>query len=106
MANPTDLRAADQREAARKKRLRWEAETEDKDFVWLMQEPRGRCFVWRLLRDSGFGADPFSANTSVMSNQVGKQSVGRKLFAMASRLCPDLWLKMTEENVEMTDDSK
>lgn len=84
-------RAADE---ARKVQLR---KQEAADFVWLMNDPRGRRIVWRALAAAGVFQSSFDPNAMTMAFAEGRRSEGLRTLARVHELCPDLYPIMMKE---------
>lgn len=95
--DPTDLEAAQaQREESEKERTK-QREVEVADFKWLMSEPRGRRFVWRLMREGGVFHSTFSGNALEMARNEGRREQGLALVNEVLAVCPEQWLNMIKD---------
>lgn len=95
--NPTDLEAA---QAARDLSERAEQaarEVEISDFKWLMQDERGRRFVWRLMREGKFLVSPFNSDALEMARSAGRREQAIALMNELLTLCPEKWLEMIND---------
>lgn len=99
--DPTDINAAERREADQQSAQRVRKEQEASDFEWLMQDPRGRRLVRGLLAESQVDKDCFTGNSSTFYNE-GKRSVGLHLEGKLKQYTLDhycLMLKEQQDNV-------
>lgn len=100
MTNASDERALQRQERADKLAQRQEVD----DFLWLMNEPQGRRFVWRLMaRANVFGA-VFNTHGGVMNFNEGRRDSGLFLLGEIDRLCPELFAVMAAENARQRDE--
>lgn len=94
--DPTDIRAQRARTEAQSADAQRRALLEKNDLLWLMGEPRGRRFVWRLLERSGVFRSSFTGNSQTFFNE-GARSVGLWAQAICLEFCPEDYLKMLLE---------
>lgn len=99
--DPLDLTAIDARKEEKAKREKFEAESEKADFVWLMQNKRGRRFVWRLLDQSGTFRISFSTQAMQMAFNEGNRNMGNRLLALIHTYCPELYPVLVKENTNV-----
>jgi hypothetical protein len=95
--DPFDLEEQAQREELVSSTARSAAELEAKDFVWLMEGPRGRRIVYRLLSRCGVFRTSFSPNAMEMARQEGLKQLGYWILSEIERLCPAFYTTMLEE---------
>jgi len=67
------------------------------DLSWVMGDPRGRRFVWRLIGFCGIHQDSFSTNALTMANAEGRRKVGLFLEVEILTACPGSFLAMQAE---------
>ena len=67
------------------------------DLRWLMGQPMGRRFMWRLLDKSGMYRTSFTGNSSTFFNE-GMRNIGLWALADVMEACPDQFSTMTQEN--------
>jgi hypothetical protein len=71
------------------------------ELLWLMSDPRGRHFVWRLLQ--GFGVYQLSFVTGIPDSDrltafnEGRRNEGLKLMTQIMRHCPARFTEMQKE---------
>lgn len=95
--DPQDLieqREAEQRSVELRKQLR---EIEKSDFLWLMQDKRGRRFVWRLLDKAGVFRITFRPNSDEGVFLEGMRNMGLVLMADINEVCPEKYQVMVNE---------
>ena len=93
-SDPTEVGRAKARE---KRQLERQAE----DLKSLLELPAFRRFMWRLIGERcGILASPGSNNGSIQSWNVGRQDVGRELWAEIESVDPLLIPKMMLEHHE------
>ncbi|WP_223513960.1 hypothetical protein [Pseudomonas sp. GL-R-26] len=95
MADLEDLDALREEEekdkdAARKKEIA--------DFRWLMSDPRGRRFMWRLMGHCKVFQPSFNPHGGVMNFNEGQRNVGLFLLGETNDLCPAMFPVMAAEN--------
>lgn len=92
----------DQDEIEAKRRL--EDRRRDDDFLWLMNDLRGRRFIWGILCESCMFHTTFDTHGGRMSLNEGRRQQGLKITAEIHRLCPDLYAVMIRENTEQPEE--
>ena len=80
----------------RQKRRRLQSQREDDDLLWLMNQPEGRRFLWRLLQACHLSDSSFTG-TSATFFREGERNVGLQVLADITRLCPELYARMAGE---------
>ena len=80
----------------RQKRRRLQSQREDDDLLWLMNQPEGRRFLWRLLQSCHLYESSFTG-TSATFFREGERNVGLQVLADITRLCPELYARMAGE---------
>lgn len=73
------------------------------DFLAIMGSESGRRFVWQLMGDCSLFLPIYSPDHSEMSYKEGRRQIGLKLLADCNELCPELYLKMMNENTQPTE---
>lgn len=95
--DPQDLikqREVEQRSVEWRKQLR---EIEKSDFLWLMQDKRGRRFVWRLLDKAGVFRITYRPNSDEGVFLEGMRNIGLLLVADINEVCPEKYQVMINE---------
>jgi hypothetical protein len=70
----------------------------DDDFLWLMNDKRGRRIIWsQLVRAKVFNST-FDTHGGRMNLNEGMRQHGLYLLGEINRLCPDLYAKVVAEN--------
>lgn len=67
------------------------------DLRWLMGQPQGRRFMWRVLERAGVYKTSFTGNSATFFNE-GKRDMGLWALATVMEACPEQFLSMTQEN--------
>lgn len=67
------------------------------DLKHVMGSEPGRRFIWAHLSAAQVFHDPFTMNHSVTCHNLGKKTIGLKLFNNVT-LFPELYMKMMKEN--------
>ena len=94
MANAASRKQVDQ--AARREKGARHGELADLRSV--MEQPRGRSLIYRLLAETGAeGVLAFSPNAMTLARDVGVQSIGHWLLSEVREACPELELTMRRE---------
>lgn len=79
-------------------------ETYERDFKWLMGDPRGRRLMLRLLSDAGVFRTTYDPGIKDAATEMifreGQKNLGYKIIAEMTRLCPDKYLEMLKEGVD------
>ncbi|HAR04271.1 MAG TPA: hypothetical protein DCR72_01625 [Pseudomonas sp.] len=102
MTNASDERAL--KDAAREERLA--RETTAADFKWLMDDPRGRRFVWRLMGRCKVFEPVFNTHGGVMNFNEGRRDTGLFLLGEIDRLCPAQFAVMAAENARKPEETE
>lgn len=71
-------------------------ETEKEDFKWLMEDPRGRRFIWRILSMAGVFQNSFTGDNETFFRE-GKRVIGTTMIAEIHTLCPEKYFEMVKE---------
>lgn len=67
------------------------------DLAWVMSDPRGRRFIWRLLGFCGIHQDSFHTNALTMANNEGRRKVGLFLEVETLTACAGSFQTMQAE---------
>lgn len=67
------------------------------DFLWLMDHPQGRRFMWALLGECNVFATSFNTHGGLMQLAEGKKQIGYQYLNQINQLCPDLYVTMMQE---------
>lgn len=96
--DPTDLGAAQEREAAHKASAEQQLRFEVNDLQWLMSNKRGRRVMWRLLEQSGVYRLSFDPNSaSVTAFNEGQRNYGLRHLALLLEHCGADYAAMLQE---------
>lgn len=68
------------------------------DFRWLMNDERGRRFMWRLMGHCKVFEPSFNPHGGVMNFNEGQRNVGLFLLGQVNQLCPSMFPVMAAEN--------
>ena len=68
------------------------------DFRWIMNDPRGRRFMWRLMGHCKVFEPSFNPHGGVMNFNEGQRNVGLFLLGETNDLCPAMFPVMAAEN--------
>jgi hypothetical protein len=96
--DPLDIKSNQRKKAYDEAREKFERESEEADFKWLMGSKRGRRIVWRLLEQAGVFRLSFNTNAMAMAFAEGNRSYGNRTLAMVHSVCPELYPTMVREN--------
>jgi len=95
---PYDLDAQADTKLDRELRERTAHENASADLLWLMGQHRGRRVMHAILRDAGLDEGSFNSNALVMAKLEGRKELARGFRRLIDRLCPELYVKMMQEN--------
>jgi hypothetical protein len=95
--DPLTPELQDAQREAEAKRQALAKKQEAADFQWLMNDPRGRRFVWRQLAAAGVFLSSFDPAAMTMAFNEGRRSEGLRLLALVMEQCPDLYATMMKE---------
>lgn len=70
----------------------------DDDFLWLMNDQRGRRIIWNQMVRAKVFHTTFDTHGGRMSLNEGMRQHGLYLLGEINRLCPDLYSKVVAEN--------
>lgn len=76
----------------------------DEDLVWLMNDQRGRRFLWRQMAKANVFSPVFNPDAMVMAWNEGRRNEGLQLLTEINRLCPELYPVMAAENAIQPDE--
>ncbi|MBA4359803.1 MAG: hypothetical protein C0411_03610 [Pseudomonas sp.] len=68
------------------------------DFRWIMNDHRGRRFMWRLMGHCKVFQPSFNPHGGVMNFNEGQRNVGLFLLGETNDLCPAMFPVMAAEN--------
>lgn len=71
---------------------------EKEDLRRVMRTAEGRRVLDRYMGFTGWLREAFNHNGSVTNYTLGRQSVGRKMYADIDQACPDLFMLMRVES--------
>lgn len=74
------------------------AETAKTDLIWVMNDPRGRRFIKRLLESSGIYRSSYSSDSGIYFRE-GERNVGLRILSELERLTPENYIVMLQENL-------
>ena len=66
---------------------------------WLMDDPRGRRFVWALLARAGLFRSSMTTTPELTAFNEGRRDMGLALLADVMRLCPETYARMQAESI-------
>jgi len=89
-----------ERRQAERERERQRAEEEIADVDWLMHQPEGRRFIYRLLEQAGVYRSTFSDNALQTAFAEGERNLGLRYLAMVQEHCLERFILMLEEKTK------
>jgi hypothetical protein len=100
--DPTDLsgQAARSRRSEDARALRHKRDLDD--VRWLMEQARGRRFVWCQLERAGVYRTSMTGNSYTYFNE-GRRDVGLQLLLDINEACPESFLLMLQEQRDSND---
>lgn len=87
-----------------RQRERDAAKLADSDLKWMLSEPAGRRFLWKLMSDCGVFKSSFHPSSQIYFNE-GVRSVGLNILSDLTRLAPEAFPQMMLENRGQDDNS-
>lgn len=94
-----DVDAQEQAREDQQRLARHDAEQRKTDIQWIMSSAAGRRFMWRQLDFCGLWRSSYQTdNRDDVHFREGGRNVGLKLLGELRQYCPDLEIKMLEEN--------
>lgn len=97
--NPADTGEQDERRITGKAASELARQQEKDDVGWLMTHREGRRIVWRVLARAGIYRIAYHQNDRDEAFQLGQQALGFEAFAEINTVCPNLYIKMLQENI-------
>ena len=98
--NPFDLDALASAERKTEEEEKFDRQVEIDDFKFVMEDKRGRRFIWRQLAGSGVFRSSFSGDNNTTNFREGARNVGLKLMALIHEACPEKYHLMLKEQKE------
>lgn len=92
VSNPEEIQKAEKRE----KRNRIQ---ELEDLRWILNDPRGRRFIWRLLAICGVNRVGMTGDKWTFFH-LGERNVGVKLTAEVAEASPEAYIEMIKESLK------
>lgn len=68
------------------------------DFRWLMDDPRGRRFMWRTMGRFKLFEPSIGPTDAVTNYNEGQRNAGLFLLSQINNLCPAMYAVMASEN--------
>lgn len=96
--NPLDTSEQDERQITEKATSEIARQQEKNDVGWLMTHKEGRRIVWRVLSRAGIYRIAYHQNDRDEAFQLGQQFLGFEALAEINTVCPNLYIKMLQEN--------
>jgi len=97
--DPLDTDALEERQAADQQRARNELRVAVDDMRWLMNDKRGRRFVWQLLEETQAYSSTFrSGDPHTSAFLEGKRAIGLHLLSMINANFADQYVLMLQEH--------
>lgn len=83
----------------KKRELRAQAarRREIEDLRWVMSEPQGRRFIWRLASIAGVFDDTLQTDPVLLGRFLGRRSLGHEIYGEAIEECLEQYLLMQRE---------
>ncbi len=97
--DPTDLIARDKLEAERLESAERARLEESEIMQWIMNDKRGRKFIWQLLAFTGVFRNPFRG-TKETDFLCGMMNVGQKYLGDINEYTPEMYNVMVEERLK------
>lgn len=94
--DPTDIQAAEERQAEAQAKQKRVADQEVEDLKWLMSDKRGRRIMWNLLAFTGVFRQPFTGNSETFF-RCGMMNVGQKYLGDINEHAPERYNQMVTE---------
>jgi hypothetical protein len=89
---------ADEVMSKRVKELELSSEESLADLRWVMSDPRGRRFMWKLLNNTGINRLSFTGNSHTFFNE-GARNIGLQMTAILEQHLPGAYLEMLKEKL-------
>ena len=84
--------------AKRAKDIELSSEESLRDLQWVMSDPRGRRFMWKLLNNTGINRLSFTGNSHTFFNE-GARNIGLQMTAILEQHLPGAYLEMLKEKL-------
>lgn len=91
----------EQREAAKASQNQYKREQEERDSVVtvLLNDPKGREYLWWLLSITRVNSNPYTANALATSFACGEQNIGQQILAHILEVNPAGYVQMLKEKL-------
>ena len=89
--DPFDLKRRQDDEDRLKLKKKLLSKADNEAFVWLMNDRRGRRFVWMLLESTGVFRSSFTGNSTTFFNE-GQRNVGLMVLSLINELAPNQYI--------------
>jgi hypothetical protein len=98
MAEPLVTNAASKKQVERAGKVEhFRHEKDRREFAELLEDPRFRRYIWRLMADCKIHESIFEQNSKIYYN-AGVQDVGHRILAQLLEARPPALLQMMQEN--------
>ena len=103
--DPFDLKGQEEARINDHRKHQHSALIEAEDLKWIMENRRGRRFVWRLLSKAGIYRSSFTGNSTTFF-QEGMRNIGLMIVHDIHEVCPDQYSVMVKEAKKDGKDSR
>ena len=76
------------------------------DWVNVMQTDSGKRLITYILEFTGYKQSPFDKNNSETCKKIGRADVGRYIELQAITHCPDEWLTLIKNGINLFDNDR
>lgn len=97
--SPLDLAGMASAQRAIDEQAQQKKQVEIDDFKFVMEDKRGRRFVWRLLEKCGVFRTSFTGDNETFFKE-GQRNVGLAILAAVHEACPEKYAVMLKEQRE------
>lgn len=96
---PIDLQALERARALNEEEQKLDRLLEIDDFKFVMEDKRGRRFLWRLLAQCGVFRSSYTGNNETFFRE-GQRNIGLAYMALIHEACPEKYSLMLKEQKE------
>jgi hypothetical protein len=95
--SPYSLAEQEEAEQRKSELAKLRRDVEKADLLFVMDNERGRRFIWRILESAGVFRSSFDESAALMAFREGSRNIGLSLLAQITDTCPAQFLIMQEE---------
>jgi len=91
---------SDEHIETRKLKSQLERKTAEEDLKWVLSDPRGRRYLWKLLESFHIYQSSFAQDGSFMAYLEGERNAGLRILNELQSVAPESYILMLQERIK------